>query len=1108
MSVNELNEEQGTSHSHDQENNSVKIFPFQTAGSVISQLMKRCSEIVENDQGSDRNVDFNIDDIPFSEEQLEEFGGRSSIMIGFQSAKQYQNEPFNTNSIALPNNQVELEQSSENNIPSSTEKFEEPREVLEDINKILSKYDDSNITKGPKKKVVFSRKSNLRSKGDLNGASSETSNVNSSSPIAKSCPNNENSSNEKPGPANTKDINKRKITFGRNLRSRDPLILNSNEIADETRNAENTADAKNERVQSDSDEKKDTRKKVVFTKPRKEVKKKITRLDEGEDFSTETDNEDFDSNTHTDDDFTLNKSVIKRKVVFEKRNRRYPKKSDSSNDSDVIFKVPDTEEYLKVKSKTRRPIEKPTQSNETSPKKIVFKPSKNTKKTGNCQTKSTKTITGPGIKSGNSVGAGVTVNRSSENVPKNQPRGKAAPVTSTTTLDAKKELSDANAKSVYEVLYKENEKNLGRQLLAPSAVSEAEDFGDFNNETLLHKHKTIRIVKETEAPLGPPIKVPKRLPDVVSACTRVGQKLLVNLNETRPLLFQTKAAADYWDAATFTNFIRMKHQLEYGEYVHPEMSTTIEEEFQVYLNGLEADVDSFASLCQWEEDLVRTSGNILQWLDDCLDMSPCAMSELSRCFDHLLNIPVSLVMMKKTVYLAELYWNMCELSKGIWSRILSQKSRDVLKHFQENLQLSHLFSRNHYQAALYDLAADFRNSLAVLPYCRRIMFTHSLEEELSWPRIEMETTLNTRPQDTENTLDDYEFTENDHKNVFMLKLLLIFPNQISKPIFLLRNRTLKRKHIQHSAGWNTVSNDESTTSIAEQGEEYEYYDTWNFKAKPKRINRSVKKTKVDSRKKANVPKDDKYHAQLDTFEKINTPSESFEVSSKYNKIDTFNYEDKEPNSEGFNMSNAVDISRNEDVLIVTETFDKLLENIKKEPVDELNETRQMDNSIDMDFNEIPTNVETTSMSTKINEIFVDTLRILGGETDDTMESDVYIPQNECSYYENIGELNTDQYAANTGESNLEFNSQEMKLIYNILDTQTTKQTMDENNNNPEDINNNMGSVLDRNLNLAQNQQKIERCNNSFDQIVPDIDIERIYQLGDQIVPICPPYSWK
>jgi hypothetical protein len=38
--------------------------------------------------------------------------------------------------------------------------------------------------------------------------------------------------------------------------------------------------------------------------------------------------------------------------------------------------------------------------------------------------------------------------------------------------------------------------------------------------------------------LGPPIKVPKRLPDVVSACTRVGQKLLVNLNETRPLLFQ------------------------------------------------------------------------------------------------------------------------------------------------------------------------------------------------------------------------------------------------------------------------------------------------------------------------------------------------------------------------------------------------------------------------------------------------------------------------------------------------------------------------------------------------------------------------------------------
>ncbi|XP_026675688.1 uncharacterized protein LOC113465390 [Diaphorina citri] len=172
MSVNELNEEQGTSHS--QENDSVKIFPFQTAGSVISQLMKRCSEIVENDQGSDRNVDFNIDDIPFSEEQLEEFGGRSSIMIGFQSAKQYQNEPFNTNSIALPNNQVELEQSSENNIPSSTEKFEEPREVLEDINKILSKYDDSNITKGPKKKVVFSRKSNLRSKGDLNGASSET----------------------------------------------------------------------------------------------------------------------------------------------------------------------------------------------------------------------------------------------------------------------------------------------------------------------------------------------------------------------------------------------------------------------------------------------------------------------------------------------------------------------------------------------------------------------------------------------------------------------------------------------------------------------------------------------------------------------------------------------------------------------------------------------------------------------------------------------------------------------------------------------------------------------------------------------------------------------
>lgn len=79
-------------------------FPFQKArtllqNSISNNIKITSNKVDENNNEQSMDVDFEHDEVPFSEEQVKEFGGRSKMMLGFQTARQCQDNGFESKEV-------------------------------------------------------------------------------------------------------------------------------------------------------------------------------------------------------------------------------------------------------------------------------------------------------------------------------------------------------------------------------------------------------------------------------------------------------------------------------------------------------------------------------------------------------------------------------------------------------------------------------------------------------------------------------------------------------------------------------------------------------------------------------------------------------------------------------------------------------------------------------------------------------------------------------------------------------------------------------------------------------------------------------------------------
>lgn len=338
-----------------------------------------------------------------------------------------------------------------------------------------------------------------------------------------------------------------------------------------------------------------------------------------------------------------------------------------------------------------------------------------------------------------------------------------------------------------------------------------------------------------------------------------------------------------------------------------------------------------------------------------------------------------------------------------------------------------------------------------------------------------------------------EVTENDRKNVFMLKMLLVFSNQISRPIFLPRNRVGGAKRPKSNYGFkdcSSVVNDIYVEFSATQEKVYDYYDEWNFREAPKRINHSVGQTsrQVVSSQKSSTHKNIGYNpnGHVTSIDHSNSNTGTIvQIASHLNILDTFDYDIKEEYVEDMKIldTEAMDLTNvnlEADTSILLNMYDKnSIENTQygtqfegtlTNIVEEINHNA---NNIALPYEPRKSDdVEINNIST--HEVLFETLRILDDDNYGQMEmSD-----------ENIS-VENDSFGVESSRipevaNNVNFNLQEMKLVYGILgyanDLEAVVPELDSTKVNVKEVDN-----FVRNMDTDSPMKSL-----SQDDIVPDV----------------------
>lgn len=342
-----------------------------------------------------------------------------------------------------------------------------------------------------------------------------------------------------------------------------------------------------------------------------------------------------------------------------------------------------------------------------------------------------------------------------------------------------------------------------------------------------------------------------------------------------------------------------------------------------------------------------------------------------------------------------------------------------------------------------------------------------------------------------------EVTENDRKNLLMLMLLLVFSNKISQPVFLPRNRVEASQKTNYGfkdygkpsfKDHGAIVTDISEKFDAIQEEEYDYYDEWNFRVKPKRIKRSRQlegeETQVTSNKKSKtnldvtpgeplidfIPKvvdsfDCDNSITLDFSEEIDFPEE---LTNHSKTLDTFDYDIGGATEEDLKILDTQNIQKTVGTLLINMTneifeshpliiaetsissVDKKSDNVENLAKFKDTLRGQTGGILVNDHNEKSYEVKPIALydkpmwsntviynnysngtvvdndSLKTHDVLFNTLRILNDDSYGQMEM---FDDNTCVQTETCNQESSDTSVV---ENRVHFSSEEMRLVYGIL----------------------------------------------------------------------------
>lgn len=462
------------------EENKRSAFLFQTAKSMtsisqcVAEIPERKFDQVHHESfhNGTKNHYFNCDtqhdnvilhghEIPFSEEQIKEFTDHSNVMDDVQTFNNFHNEKINDES------QNPIETSNDQKLDLFTNNYN-----------LMSKYDFEQ-PKSPKRTIVFNRRRTLRS-NSLSSSFTDSS-ENLEDPLI-------------PKSDNKQELDEIKPQFSRQIPNAAKTVPNNVET--------NTPAIGNQGVckyiEDDIKEQGEVKKiKPIFCKTDKKGKINKTKplILNGEENSEETESKNTENFQESEDGLVVISTEVtetknKRKINFSSsRAKRHHRKVMLDEDLHGVFKVPDTEEFLKIKMKTTQ--SKLTEKEQTAPIKPIFTPHKKIRS----QTKFTNRKTEEQF-----IIENRTLNKqTSDNKIASQLKRKTPVRQSFLPFDPKKELADVDGKATSSILHSVRLLNQNKGFVVlPSATSEYVPQHSLNHDYELKLNKVSVVKKDTE----------------------------------------------------------------------------------------------------------------------------------------------------------------------------------------------------------------------------------------------------------------------------------------------------------------------------------------------------------------------------------------------------------------------------------------------------------------------------------------------------------------------------------------------------------------------------------------------------------------------------------